>query len=90
MSKVVHCKRESYEIYIGRPGYFGNPFAIGKDGTREEVCNKHYEWAKERMEKDETFKHAVLDIRGKTLGCYCSPLDCHGNNLVRLIEEFSE
>ena len=31
-------------INIGRPSVFGNPFHIGRDGTREEVVAKHREW----------------------------------------------
>ena len=42
--KVVHCKKEPYDIYIGRPSKWGNPFSIGKDGTREEVIEKYREW----------------------------------------------
>ena len=40
---VVHCKLEEYDIYIGRPGIWGNPFFIGKDGTREEIIEKFRE-----------------------------------------------
>jgi len=25
-TKVVHCKKEPYDVYIGRPSKFGNPF----------------------------------------------------------------
>lgn len=38
---VVHCKKDKYDVYIGRPSKFGNPFSIGKDGDRIEVCQKH-------------------------------------------------
>ena len=40
MKLVVHCKKEPYDIYVGRPSKWGNPFRIGKDGTREEVIKK--------------------------------------------------
>lgn len=26
MIKVVHCKKENYDVYIGRPSKWGNPF----------------------------------------------------------------
>ena len=41
---VVHCKKEKYDVYIGRPSKWGNPFTIGKDGTREEVIQKYREY----------------------------------------------
>jgi len=25
-AKVVHCKKEQYDVYIGRPSKWGNPF----------------------------------------------------------------
>ena len=31
-------------VYIGRGSFWGNPFVIGKDGTRDEVCEKHAEY----------------------------------------------
>lgn len=42
--KVVHCKKNSYDVYIGRPSKWGNPFSIGRDGSREEVIEKYREW----------------------------------------------
>ena len=39
--KVVHCKKAPFDVYIGRPSKWGNPFIIGKHGTREEVINKY-------------------------------------------------
>ena len=49
---VVHCKKEKYDVYIGRAvprsglkaSVWGNPFVIGKDGTREEVMVKYRAW----------------------------------------------
>ncbi|WP_435005205.1 DUF4326 domain-containing protein [Tundrisphaera lichenicola] len=40
LHNVVHCKREPFVIYIGRPGKWSNPFAIGRDETREQVIAK--------------------------------------------------
>jgi hypothetical protein len=47
---VVNTTRgEAFDIYIGRPGKgrsgpWGNPFIIGKDGTRAEVIAKYARW----------------------------------------------
>lgn len=40
MCTVVNKYKEEYDIYIGRGSRWGNPFVIGKDGTREEVIEK--------------------------------------------------
>ena len=77
---VVHWKRSRYDVYIGRPSKWGNPFSIGKDGTREDVVQKYEEWI-------QTQPHLLKDLselRGKILGCWCAPLACHGDVLVRL------
>ena len=37
VTRVVHIRHE-FDIYIGRPGNWGNPFILGRDGTRDEVC----------------------------------------------------
>ena len=38
---VVHCKKAPFDVYIGRPSKWGNPYSIGPDGTREEVIEKY-------------------------------------------------
>ncbi len=78
--KVVHCKRESYDVYIGRPSMWGNPFTIGKDGTREEVIRKFEEWI---VRQDDLMKRAG-ELKGKILGCWCAPQPCHGDILMAI------
>lgn len=63
-------------IFIGRPSKFGNPFIVGKDGSREEVLQKFETY----FQVNEELKKAVLsELKGKTLVCYCKPLACHGD-----------
>ena len=81
-TKVVHCKRAPYDVYIGRPGKWGNPFEIGKDGTREEVIAKYETYI---MNKPELLAD-LHELKGKVLGCYCKPLACHGDILAQLAE----
>lgn len=81
--KVVHCKRSSYDVYIGRPGIWGNPFQIGTDGSREEVILKYETWIK----KNPSLMEQIPSLRGKTLGCWCAPLPCHGDVLLKLANE---
>ncbi|WP_429726407.1 DUF4326 domain-containing protein [Alicyclobacillus sendaiensis] len=90
-SRVVHCRREPYDVYIGRavPRFglrqskWANPFRIGKDGTREECIAKYREYLLSRPELLEDLE----ELRGKTLGCWCKPAPCHGDVLVELLEE---
>jgi hypothetical protein len=32
-----------------------------------------------RMGQDSEFKHRVLALKGKRLGCFCKPKACHGD-----------
>jgi len=89
MTKVVHCKKEKYNIYIGRPSIFGNPFKIGKDGNRREVIAKFGEYFFNRIMNDRKFHLAVLDLKGKILGCWCKPQDCHGDVIVAYLEKIT-
>jgi hypothetical protein len=79
---VVHCQKEPFDVYIGRPGPYGNPFRIGRDGTREEVIAKY----KALLETDTELQKAVRLLKGKVLGCWCKPLPCHGDVIVEWLE----
>jgi len=81
--KVVHCKKESYDVYIGRPSKWGNPFKIGRDGTREQVIDKYREWIKGQPH----LVRGLKELEGKVLGCWCKPKRCHGDVLVELVNK---
>lgn len=83
MIKVVHCKKYPFDIYIGRPSKWGNPFAIGKDGNREEVIEKYRAW----VITQQHLINALHELKRKTLGCYCKPAACHGDVLKELAEK---
>jgi hypothetical protein len=86
MTKVVHCKKEEYDVYIGRPSKWGNPFPIGKDGTRDQVCDKYEEW----FQSQDELKSSLHELVGKDLGCWCKPERCHGDYLLKLANELGK
>ena len=52
MSKwVVHCKNEDFDVYIGRPSRFGNPFSH-KAGTKADYLVSAVETAIATETKD--------------------------------------
>ena len=79
-SVIVVRRSEPHDVYIGRPSKWGNPFKIGRDGTREEVINKYRKYISTR----EDLRLALSELWGKRLGCYCAPLPCHGDVLAEL------
>lgn len=91
MSKtvVVNKRKESFDTYIGRGSKWGNPFshlhrtlAAYKVDNRQESIECYEEWI---INQDELM-NSLHELKGKRLGCYCKPLACHGDVLVKLIE----
>ena len=83
MTNVVHCTSgRPYDIYIGRPSMWGNPYQIGIDGTREEVIEKFEAF----YLMDGWMQAHIGELKDKTLGCWCKPLACHGDILVKYAE----
>lgn len=67
-------------VYVGRPSKWGNPFSIGKDGTRAEVIAKHAEWILTQPK----LMAALHELKGKDLVCWCAPEACHAETMMRL------
>jgi hypothetical protein len=80
VARVVHVRSGEHDVYIGRPGVWGNPFVIGKDGTRDDVVEKYRRW----VVGQPTLMARIGELRGKTLGCFCAPKRCHGDVLAHL------
>ena len=78
MCKVLNARKvgkrsDGSRVYIGRPSKWGNPFAIGRDGSRADVIAKYRAWIV-----------ALEELRGRDLVCWCAPLACHGDVLADL------
>lgn len=86
MTTVVHCKKSVYDIYVGRPSVWGNPFVIGVHGTREEVVAKYEAWVKTQPKLMAT----IPTLKGKMLSCWCHPQACHADVLARLADELDK
>ncbi len=87
--KVVNVNAERYDVYIGRPHpgqewAWGNPFEIGRDGTRAEVIEKFKEFfLASDDERALWMRENISTLSGKTLGCWCKPKACHGDFLCQ-------
>jgi hypothetical protein len=67
---------------IDRATIWGNPFVVDEDGSREECILKY---------EDYYFMKSSLwpkleSLRGKVLGCWCYPEDCHGHVLINFLK----
>lgn len=79
---IGRAKKSKNQVYVGRPSKWGNPFVIGRDGTREEVVEKYYLWL-----QDQELLNDISELEGKDLVCWCDPLPCHADVLIRLAND---
>lgn len=68
-------------VYIGRPSKWGNPFIIGKDGTRKEVIEKYKRYI---LSNKNLYDDIKKELFSKDLVCWCSPKQCHGDVLIEI------
>lgn len=94
--KRVCIKDETYDVYIGRPSKYGNPFSCKekslakyKTTTRKESIEKHKDWL---LNGDGQYLLKDLqELKGKTLGCYCKKSQsCHGDIIVKLVNNLDK
>ena len=89
---VVNLYKESYDIYIGRAGKgkdgkFGNPHY---HENREDNVALFKKYFYDRLKSDPEFARKVLQLKGKKLGCFCSPKLCHGNVIADYLNNLPE
>lgn len=81
LNKGNHCLPAFEAVYIGRGSMWGNPFVIGKDGTRDEVCEKHQAKLWADTQAGWVTLEQLASLHGKSLICHCAPRRCHGHTL---------
>jgi DNA polymerase-1 len=74
-----HAAQHPSAALVQRPTKWGNPFVIGRDGTREEVVAKHAAW----VVKQPWLMSSLWEISGKDLLC-CAERPCHAETLLVL------
>lgn len=76
---------------------WGNPYTHIKDGitlaayivpSRKDAIEKHYWYLKNKLDTDKFLLERFKLLSGKKLGCFCKPKSCHGDNIIRLLDEF--
>lgn len=91
--RIVHCKKYPYDVYIGRPSKWGNPFshrhgtsARYKVGSRQEAIEAFRNWI--TIGEGRHLLAQLHELAGKTLGCWCKPDACHGDVLAELVLQY--
>jgi hypothetical protein len=100
MCKVVHFKKDDYDIYIGRlPNNEYNKWAYPKElretfpeGTpRQEIIDAYEDYL---LSKPELMKD-LHELKYKTLGCWCKNKggggkSCHGDILKKYVDKLEK
>ncbi|PDV98997.1 DUF4326 domain-containing protein [Candidatus Chloroploca asiatica] len=95
---VVHQRAitaQPGDHYIGRPSPLGNPFVIGRDGTRAEVIARYRTWLQTHVAAgpgnrvyDELQRlRARAHQHPLRLVCWCAPLPCHGDVIAEVLRD---
>lgn len=93
--------KDPNNIYIGRQGIvfidgqrfpkeasiFCNPYKIGKDGDREQIIKMYEIYIGDKINENPNLKTKLIEMKGKTLGCWCKPDNCHGDVLLKIMYE---
>lgn len=91
---VIHCKfgggyLAGEYVYIGRGSKWGNPHPVDAPcaicdcrHTREEAIDLY----RQHLLASPELLAALGEVRGKVLGCWCKPQDCHGDVIAELAD----
>lgn len=71
----------AYDVYIGRPGRWGNPFEVAVYG-RGNTIELHRRWLWDEIRAGRVALEELAALDGKRLGCFCAPAACHGDTLL--------
>ena len=80
---IAWAKERGLFARIDRASDFGNPFILPDDGSRDEVCD----WFAEYFSHKRSLHSKLSTLNGRALGCWCYPERCHGDELIRFINE---
>jgi hypothetical protein len=89
-TRVVNRRAEPFDVYIGRPGPWGNPFshlpgtlARFRVSSREEAVSQFRDWF---QAQPDLVARAKRELKGKVLGCWCKPSSCHGDVIAAVVD----
>lgn len=84
MPKVLNKYHSNDGEYIGRPTKWGNPYAITKNFGRLQAIEAYRKYLEANPQLVEDAKK---ELKGKNLVCFCAPLPCHGDILLRIAND---
>lgn len=72
---------------VARPGRWGNPFVIGRDGDQARCVARYRAWITQPGQVA-LRAEARAALAGRNLACWCAPgTPCHGDALLVLVNQ---
>ena len=62
---------------------WGNPFIVDEDGDRDTVIASYRDHF---LPYKPSLARRLPELKGKVLGCWCYPKQCHGNLLIQALD----
>lgn len=91
MTVAVNRYKQDFDVDVGRGTKWGNPFSHDPKSRAKFIVSS-------REEAVRLFRHWILgqphlladlhELKGKRLGCYCLPAECHAVFLAELADRF--
>ena len=82
--RTASARELSFGVYVGRPTKWGNPYTVGGGRTREQAIAYYEAYVLRRPKFVDEIR---TELRGKDLVCFCAPLPCHADVLLRIANE---
>lgn len=79
---VATAQADGTLVRVDRRTRWGNPFRLGRDGTRAEVTRRYADYLLTRPD----LLPDLPNLRGRTLASWCAPAPCH----AEVLRDFAE
>lgn len=83
---IAWAEADDRFVRIDRRTDWGNPFEMPDDGDRAEVVGK---FSKFYLPYKDGLLARIPTLRGKVLGCWCHPEECHGHMIAEIVNRES-
>ncbi len=84
---VIYKNSEKYS-YPPEDSFLHNPYASISD--KNMACDMYYKYITEKLDEENIngiYHRTIKNLKGKKLGCFCSPSRCHGDELIKIYNE---
>ena len=91
VADIQQWKANKANVYIGRrtvdfeESKWGNPYHVTRKCSNEKAVAKYERY----IRRNSVLLKDITELAGKTLGCWCCPLACHGNVLLKILQEIT-